>query len=121
MIERIRLSAVAKNQLANLKRRTGIEHYNALCRHALCLSLANPTIPPKESINSNGGLEIDWRVFASGQDVLYWNLIIVRAVEDSQNLGEESLRQVLVGHIHRGLSYMASKSDEDLFSGLIRG
>ncbi|GGP23789.1 DNA sulfur modification protein DndE [Silvimonas iriomotensis] len=118
MIDRIRLSAAAKNQLANLKRRTGIEHYNTLCRHALCISLANPTVPPKESINFNGGIELDWRVFTSGQEVLYWNLIIVRAVEDAQELGEESLRQVLAAHIHRGLSYMASKSDEDLFSGL---
>ena len=38
MIDRIRLTATAKNQLITLKRKTGLQHYNSFCRHALCLS-----------------------------------------------------------------------------------
>ena len=38
MIERVKLTAAAKQQLITLKRKTGIEHYNTICRHALVLS-----------------------------------------------------------------------------------
>jgi len=82
MIDRLRLTAAAKNQLITLKRKTGIEHYNTLCRHALCLSLANPTIPPIEEFNFNGGIDIDWRTFTGGNEVLYLNLLLVRLMND---------------------------------------
>ncbi|MEB4734089.1 DndE family protein, partial [Burkholderia contaminans] len=35
VIERVKLTSIAKNQLIALKRKTGIEHNNVLCRHAL--------------------------------------------------------------------------------------
>ena len=37
-IDHIRLSQQAKDQLIKLKRVTGIEHWNVLCRWALCVS-----------------------------------------------------------------------------------
>ena len=45
-IEHIRLSQQARDQLITLKRRTGIAHWNVLCRWALCRSLAEPAPPP---------------------------------------------------------------------------
>lgn len=114
MIDRLRLTAAAKNQMINLKRKTGIEHYNALCRHALCLSLSNPTLPPAENYNFNGGTEIDWRTFTSGNEALYLNLMLVRLLSDNLPTDAETMRQMLSRHVHRGLSYMASRSDEDL-------
>ena len=65
-MDRLKLTSAARTQLSTLKRRTGIEHNNALCRHALCISLANPSIPPDEAFNFSGGLEIDWRTLTSG-------------------------------------------------------
>jgi hypothetical protein len=53
-MERIKLNAAARNQLTTLKRRTGIEHNNAVCRHALCISLANPSVPPDENFSFSG-------------------------------------------------------------------
>ena len=82
LIDRIRLTASAKNQLIALKRKTSIEHNNALCRHAFCISLANESVPPKESFNFNGGLEIDWRTFSGGQESLYLNLLTLRMMRD---------------------------------------
>lgn len=113
MIDRLRLTAAARNQLINLKRKTGIEHYNALCRHALCLSLSNPTLPPEENYNFNGGFEIDWRTFTGGNELLYLNLMLVRLLSDNLPTDVETVRQMLNRHLHRGLSYMASKNDED--------
>lgn len=107
MIDRIRLTAAAKIQLATLKRKTGIEHHNSLCRHALCISLANATLPPKEDFNFNGGLEIDWKVFTGGNETLYLNLLLARYGE----LSVEGMRDVLCAHLHRGLSYMLVKAN----------
>lgn len=118
MIDRLRLTAVAKNQLVSLKRKTGIEHYNALCRHALCLSLANLTIPPTENFNFNGGIEIDWRTFTGGNETLYLNLLLVRLQSDGLPQDVETVRQMLIRHVHRGLSYLASKAEHDLSSSL---
>jgi DNA sulfur modification protein DndE len=114
VIERVKLTAIAKNQLIALKRKTGIEHNNVLCRHALCLSLANPSIPPEESFNFSGGLEIDWRTFTGGNEGVYYNLLVVRLLRDRAPVVPNSIRQGLALHVHRGLSYLASRREDDL-------
>ena len=114
MIERLRLNAAARNQLSTLKRRTGIEHNNAICRHALCISLANPSVPPDENFSTNGGVEIDWRTFTGGQDALYLNLLMVRLRSENRRVSDELIRQTLLLHVHRGLSYLVSRREEDL-------
>lgn len=120
MMERIKLTAVARNQLITLKRRTGIEHNNALCRHALCISLANPSIPPDETFSFSGGIEIDWRTLTGGQDALYYNLLVVRLLTEEKRVTGELVRQACVMHIHRGLSYLVSWRDEDLLVELAK-
>lgn len=119
-MDRIKLTAVARNQLATIKRRTGIEHNNVICRHALCISLANPSIPPEENYVFSGGLEIDWRVLTGGKESLYYNLLITRMESDSIPLDEEQVRLTFTQHVHRGLSYLTSRRDEDLLVGMAR-
>ena len=117
-MDRIKLNAAARTQLVTLKRRTGIEHNNAICRHALCISLANPSIPPDENFVFNGGIEIDWRTLTGGQDALYHNLLVVRLMSEGSRVTEELIRQTFVLHVHRGLSYLVSRREEDLLSEL---
>lgn len=119
-IERVKLTSAAKNQLIALKRRTNIEHNNALCRHALCLSLANPSLPPREQFNFSGGIEIDWRTFTGGNEALYFNLLVTRLLGDRIDVSGEALRDALLHHVHRGLSYLASRREEDLLVELAR-
>jgi len=113
-MERIKLNAAARNQLTTLKRRTGIEHNNAICRHALCISLANPSVPPDETFSFGGGIEIDWRTLTGGQDALYYNLLAVRLLSEGKRVNAESVRHTFVLHVHRGLSYLVSRRDDDL-------
>lgn len=108
IIERVRLTAAAKQQLSTLKRRTGIEHYNVICRHALCASLANATKVPAENLQYNGGLEIDWKVFAGEAEATLTNLLILRAVNDEGNSSSAAVRITLQSHVHRGLAYLTS-------------
>lgn len=121
MMERVKLTATAKNQLVTLKRRTGIEHNNAICRHALCISLANPSVPPEENFVYSGGLEIEWRTFTGGQDELYTNLLIVRLLSEGKTITEDAIRSMLQLHVHRGLSYLMSQRDDDLLVALAAG
>lgn len=112
MIERVRLTANAKNQLMALKRRVGVEHNNAICRHALCISLSATSLPPSETFNYGGGLEIDWKVLTGSNEDLYINLVCLRQIEGGQPHDEDSLRSAVTHHIHRGLSYMMSKTGD---------
>lgn len=114
MIERVKLTAVAKQQLTTLKRRTGIDHYNTICRHALALSLSNPAVAPVENLQFANGLEIDWDVFAGGCGDTYLNLLIVRALQDVGECSPAVVRQTLSSHLHRGLSYLTSKKDSEI-------
>lgn len=116
MIDRLRLTAGAKQQLITLKRRTGIEHYNVLCRHALCLSLANPAPPPNEHLQFANGLEIDWKTFAGEADATYLNLLIMRSLADEGEASPPVVRRALTQHVHRGLSYLVSRQESLLAS-----
>lgn len=117
-MERVKLTSAARNQLATIKRRTGIEHNNAICRHALCISLANPSVPPNENFSFSGGLEIDWRTLTGGQEDLYTNLLIVRLLSEGKRITEDAIRQAFLLHVHRGLSYLVARREEDLLTEL---
>lgn len=109
MIDRIRLTAAAKIQLATLKRRTGMEHNNALCRHALCVSLANPSSLPDEVLSFANGLDIDWRTFTGNHEAVYYNLVVMRLLNDNKNPTVGAVKDAAVLHTHRGLSYLAGQ------------
>jgi DNA sulfur modification protein DndE len=108
LIDRVKLTAAAKQQLITLKRRTGIEHYNVIGRHALCASLANKTKVADEALQFSGGLEIDWKTFAGDAEATFTNLLVLRALADERDVGPSALRKVLHAHLHRGLGYLSS-------------
>lgn len=114
MIERVKLTASAKQQLITLKRRTGVEHYNTICRHALAVSLSNSAPAPAENLQFTNGLEIDWEVFSGGCGNTYLNLLILRTLQDSGECDVHQVRQTLTCHLHRGLSYLASRKDAEI-------
>lgn len=114
MIERVKLTAAAKQQLITLKRKTGIEHYNTICRHALVLSLTNPAPAPTENLQFTNGLEIDWDVFTGGYSETYLNMLILRTLNDADGFSASHVRQTLSSHLHRGLSYLASRKDTEI-------
>jgi DNA sulfur modification protein DndE len=106
MIETVRLSEKAKNQLSNLKRKTGIQNWNVLCRWGFCLSLAERSVPPDENIPLDSSIEMAWRTFTGGREELYWGLLLVRARRDGIVLEREALGKYFRLHLHRGISYL---------------
>ncbi len=103
-IDIIRLSEKQKQQLIILKRKTGIENWNVLCRWALCMSLADPTVPPKEDIPSDSNVEMTWKTFAGEYADVYLTLLKEAYRKFAISSGEIDLLTLLKIHLNRGIS-----------------
>jgi DNA sulfur modification protein DndE len=75
--------------LIKVKRNTGLEHWNEICRIALCRSLANPTIPPKLDKNCDSALDIEWKTFAGIYHQELMGLVYCRASKDKINVNQK--------------------------------
>ena len=121
-IEHIQLSQQAKDQLSRLKRVTGIESWNVLCRWGLCASLAEPSIPPARKIPADSNVEMSWRVFAGSHGGIYLALLKERCTRDGFSVDDETVTQQFRLHLHRGISYLAADKKlcgiEDLVSSV---
>lgn len=107
-IEHIRVSKQAREQLIRLKRHTGIEHWNVLCRWAFCRSLAEATPPPPAKIPADSNVEMSWRVFGGRHSDIYMALLKARCLADGLALDDETLAQQFRLHLHRGIAYLAN-------------
>ena len=111
VVEHIRLSQQAKEQLIKLKRVTGIEHWNVLCRWALCSSLAEQSVPPKSKIPADSNVEMSWKVFGGRYADLYVALMKERCVRDGLGVAPETVAEQFRLHLHRGIAYLAGNRD----------
>ncbi|WP_448203531.1 DNA sulfur modification protein DndE [Azospirillum sp. sgz302134] len=120
-VEHIRLSRQAREQLIRLKRHTGIEHWNVLCRWAFCVSLAEPSIPPAAKIPADSNVEMSWRTFGGRYADLYLALMRQRCHQDGFDIDDETVAQQFRLHLHRGISYLsADKSLRNISQLLLR-
>ena len=107
MIEIVRISEKGKQQLITLKRRTGIENWNTLCRWALCFSLSESSTPPDEDIQADSNIEMAWKTFAGADSELFEVLIKERLIKDG--LEDSDPNHWFKIHLHRGISYLNQK------------
>ena len=73
--EIIKVSKRGRDQLIALKRRTGIDQWNVVCRWALCSSLAEPTSVPDTKVATDSNVEMSWATFAGDLGEVYWSAI----------------------------------------------
>jgi len=118
-IDTIRISDQAKDKLVKLKRLTGLQHWNELCRWGLCYSLAEPSIPPPSDAPSDSPIEMNWKVFAGTYGPLYEALMRHRCRKDGLPLDNETLSRQLRLHIHRGINYLAAEKTLTDISSII--
>lgn len=118
-IERIKLSQQAREQLSRLKRYTGIEHWNTLCRWGFCRSLADPDAPPPAKIPSDSNVELTWSVFGGRHERIYLALLKERCLRDGLGTDDETLAIQFRLHLHRGIAQLAGdKTQRSLASFL---
>lgn len=107
-VETIRVSKQGRDQLIKLRRQTGIEHWNVLCRWAFCVSMREKTSPPSLNQKLDGGVEMTWKVFAGDQSEIFSALTLLRTRKDGFPVNSEGIASCLRAHLHRGLAYLAS-------------
>jgi DNA sulfur modification protein DndE len=108
IVETIRLDSDTKTQLLTLKRRTGIENWNVLCRWALCLSLADESPVRDREERGLGAIEMSWKTFAGEDDEIYRLLLVDRCQRDHGRADRDTLSKVLRQHIARGSARLVS-------------
>jgi DNA sulfur modification protein DndE len=116
--ETLRISQQGREQLIKLRRHTGIEHWNVLCRWAFCVSMREKTAPTLTTEKLEGGVEMTWKVFSGDHSEIYSALCIQRAIQDGFSPGQEGASACLRAHVHRGLAYLASGKETKTISDL---
>ncbi len=106
MIDSVRVSEGARDQLITLKRYTGIKNWNTLCRWALCISLREESVPPNHSITTDSSIDMKWETFGGAHADLYWALIKQRCRRDGLPIDEKTLSLQFKLHLHRGIGYL---------------
>jgi DNA sulfur modification protein DndE len=108
ILETIRLSQDAKEQLVRLKRHTGLTQWNVLCRWALLRSLAEPTDPPNVKVPADSNVEMAWRVFAGAYASLFEALVTARYAKSGRPSRDRAeLAEYFRQHLHRGIGTLA--------------
>lgn len=109
--ETLRISKRGRDQLLKVRRQTGVEHWNVLCRWAFCISLRETTPPPQTADTLEGGVEMSWKVFSGEYAEIYAALCWHRLAADGLPNNPDAAAACLRAHIHRGLSYLAAGTD----------
>lgn len=119
-IENIRLPQQSKDQLSQLKRKTGIEQWNILCRWALSLSLAESNNPPKDIPVTDSSIDINWKTFAGDKGAIYYALLVDRCHKEGLEIKSDNLTWLLRRHLVRGIGYLTARRDLKDIDGLVQ-
>jgi DNA sulfur modification protein DndE len=107
-IKQVKVSTQAKEQLIRLKVRTGIPHWNVLCRWAFCLSLRQPSPPAANDVAADSNVEMSWPVFGGDAHEIYLALLKERCERDGLGSSDDVLARQFRLHLHRGIGYLAA-------------
>ena len=105
IVDTVKVSSKGKDILLRLKKRTGLQHWNELCRVALCRSLAEPTSPIVAKSSSDVAIEMDWKTFAGAHHEVLSTILIIRANKDGVDRSEQP--DYLRAHLERGLASLS--------------
>jgi len=120
LIDNIKLSNSSKEQLIKMKKITGVENWNILCRWAFCLSLSEKEDPKLLKIPADSNVEMTWKTFAGEYSEFYYGLLMQRAINTRIEITKENMIKLLRIHISRGLSYLIARRDISDIASLLR-
>ena len=104
-LDTIYLPQRTKEHLTKLKRLTGLEHWNEICRLGFCISLGEET-PPRDIPGSDRAIEMTWDTFGGRFSHIYEALL---RKEAEGNLDDRRMAKLAVRHICRGVSRLAAR------------
>jgi DNA sulfur modification protein DndE len=105
-VDHVRISSRGKEILTQVKRKTGLEHWNSICRVALIRSLAN-SAKPRPVHAPDTAIELDWKTFAGQYQEVLAALVIQRAALDGvRSDSRDEMSAYFRAHLERGLTGM---------------
>lgn len=109
-LETLRLSERERDSLLHIKRLTGIDHWNTLCRWAFCVSLREGPVTPAERVTSSpdSGVEIAWRTLVGESEIGFLALVTASA-----GLTLATPQAFLRQHISRGIALLHARLQTD--------
>ncbi len=118
-IEIVRVSERAKIHLIMIKRKTGIQNWNVICRWGFCLSLSDPSIPPTEKLQRDSSIEMTWKIFGGVNADIYYALLVERCKKDGFKLTTSRLNEQFKLHLQRGIAYLIGNPNMKSLSTLL--
>lgn len=104
-VDHVRISTKSKEILIRVKKRTGLEYWNEVCRIAYFRSIANPTLPAMTSSNGNVAIDIEWKTFAGSFQNEITAATLLRAKKDKIDLNNsEAIANYFRAHLERGIA-----------------
>lgn len=110
IIKQIKLSQKEKDKLIRIKAKTGIEAWNVICRWALCLSMADKSIPFGPDVPSDSNVEMSWGTFGGEYQELYDAVFRERCIEDGIEDDPNQIAKHFRLHLQRGINALAAKT-----------
>ena len=114
----IRLGSDDRRMIFNVKNTTGIEHFYIICRWAFCLSVDSENKIKKLDGTADGAVEFSWDRFGGEETEIYYLLLKDEAQRLEIKADEDSLYELLISHIRRGLSYLTGNKELKTLEGL---
>lgn len=108
-IESVHITFKGKDQLIKLKRITGIQNWNILCRWAFCVSIADESPLPPINLPNENAVEMTWRVFGGPHHEIYMALLKERCKRDGLLNDRASIINAFRLHLHRGIGKLAER------------
>ncbi len=107
IVETVRLSQKAKDQLLRLKAATGLKQWNELSRWALCVSLADPSPPSRVAVPSDSSVEMRWETFGGEAAEIFAALVRERCATSGIKADSKIVAEQFRLHLHRGIGMLA--------------
>jgi DNA sulfur modification protein DndE len=111
-IEVVRLSQSDKDLLTKIKRKTGVDSWNVLCRWALTVALAQPNAVYVKCPEKRDSVEIKWDTFAGKNNSIYRGILLVQYSEYNQHSSELSMNDFFHSALSKGISILYRKASQ---------
>ena len=99
-----KLSQPERERLIRVKAKTGVQSWSALCRWALCWSLAEPSVPAGTDPLSDSSVELDWPGLGGAHSEIYAAILRQRCLRDGLGDDDETLLRYFRLHLNRGIN-----------------
>ena len=106
IVKRLRFSEKTRYQIINIKSKTQIPTYAAICRWGICYSLAQNTVPSTVPQVFDSNLEITWSTFVGDTGAAIPAAVIQFCYQHNLPLDSESIERQFELHLARGIAYL---------------